>query len=193
MITADIFFASGTLFQPHPPDSGLGNINANFFFLWNTVPPHPLDICRTKRRRLGPEYFRRSPRDTHRKRGHIFVIQAGYSACSLRPFEINVPPRTQPIQLRPFRLNLILSKQAVDILDPYIAAGLVQLPTSLWSKSLCVPKKSGCFQITVNYKKNYIRSSSLPRVRFPAPMRFPIPPATPWFLLYSTSSRGLLG
>ena len=47
-------------------------------------------------------------------------------ACSLRPFEIKVPPGTQPIQLRPYILNLVLSKQADAILDSYFATGLIQ-------------------------------------------------------------------
>ena len=33
-----------------------------------------------------------------------------YGECFLRPFEIKVPPGTQPIQSRPFRLNPVLSK-----------------------------------------------------------------------------------
>ena len=48
-----------------------------------------------------------------------------YCACSLRPFEIKVPPGTQPIQSRPYRLNPVLPKQADAILDSYLAAGLI--------------------------------------------------------------------
>ena len=35
-----------------------------------------------------------------------------YGECSRRPFEIKVPPGTQPIQSRPYELNPVLSKQA---------------------------------------------------------------------------------
>ena len=72
-----------------------------------------------------------------------------YGECSLRPFEIKVPPRTQPIQSRPYRLKPVLSKQADAILDSYLAAGLIQHSTSPWSSPLvCVPKKSGDIQST---------------------------------------------
>ena len=77
-----------------------------------------------------------------------------YDECSLRPFEVKVPPGTQPIQSRPHRLNPVLSKQADAILDFYLAAGLIQHSTSPWSSPLvCVPKKSGGIRITVNYQK----------------------------------------
>ena len=63
-----------------------------------------------------------------------------YGAWSLRPVEIKVPPGTPPIQSRPYRLNLVLSKQVDVILDSYLAAGLIQHSTSPWSSPLvCVP------------------------------------------------------
>ena len=40
-----------------------------------------------------------------------------YGACSLRPFEIKVPPGTHPIQSRPYRLNPVLSKQVSRFLS----------------------------------------------------------------------------
>ena len=49
-----------------------------------------------------------------------------YGECSLRPFEIKAPPGTRPIQSRPYRLNLVPSKQADAILDSYLVAGLIQ-------------------------------------------------------------------
>ena len=67
---------------------------------------------------------------------------------------MKVPPRTQPIQSRPYRQNPILSTQADAILDSYLAAGLIQHSTSPWSSPLvCVPKESGGIRITVNYQK----------------------------------------
>ena len=77
-----------------------------------------------------------------------------YGECSLRPFEIKVPPGTQPIQSRPYRLNPVLSKQVDAILDSYLAAGLIQHSASPWSSPLvCVLKKLGGIRITVNYQK----------------------------------------
>ena len=48
-----------------------------------------------------------------------------YGECSFRPFEIKVPPGTQPIQSCPYRLNPVLSKQTDTMLDSYLAAGLI--------------------------------------------------------------------
>ena len=92
-----------------------------------------------------------------------------YGECSQQPFEIKVLPGTQPIQSRPSRLNLVLSKQADAILDSYLAAGFIQHSTSPWSSPLVyVPKKSGGIRITVNYQKlnkvTEIPQISIPRV-----------------------------
>ena len=77
-----------------------------------------------------------------------------HDECSVRPFKIKVPPGTQPIQSRPYRLNPVLSKQADAILDSFLAAGLIQHSTSPWSSPLvCVPKKSGGIRIIVNFQK----------------------------------------
>ena len=90
-----------------------------------------------------------------------------YGECSLRPFEIKVPPGTQPIQSRPHRLNPVLSKQAVAILDSYLAAGLIQHSTSPWSSPLvCVPKKPGGIRITVNYQK-LNKITEIPQIAIP--------------------------
>ena len=90
-----------------------------------------------------------------------------YGECSLRPFEIKVPPGTQPIQSRPYRLNPVLSKQVDAILDSYLAAGLIQHSTSPWSSPLvCVPKKSGGIRITVNYQK-LNKVTKIPQIAIP--------------------------
>ena len=100
---------------------------------------------------------------------------------SLRPFKINVPPGTQPIQSRPYRLNQVLFKQADAILDSYIAAGLIRCSTSPWSSPLeYVPTKPGSIQITANYQ-NLIRPLKFPRFRSPASMRFLTPSAAARF------------
>ena len=80
-----------------------------------------------------------------------------------------MPPGTQPIQSRPYRLNPDLSKQVDAILDSYLAAGLIQHSVSPWSSPLvCVPKKSGGIRITVNYQKlnnvTEISQIAIPRV-----------------------------
>ena len=90
-----------------------------------------------------------------------------YGECSLRPFEIKVPPGTQPIQSRPYRLNPVLSKQVDAILDSYFAAGLIQHSASPWSSPLvCVPKKSGGIRITVNYQK-LNKVTEIPQIAIP--------------------------
>ena len=62
-----------------------------------------------------------------------------------------------------------MAKEVDATLDQYLAAGLIQHPTSPYSNPLVViPKKSGGVRITVNYKKlNKISSLSqlpIPRV-----------------------------
>ena len=90
-----------------------------------------------------------------------------YGECSLRPLEIKVPPGTQPIQSRPYRLNPVLSKQADAISDSYLAAGLIQHSTSTWSRPLvCSPKKSGGIRITVNYQK-LNKVTEIPQIAIP--------------------------
>ena len=80
-----------------------------------------------------------------------------------------MPPGTQPIQSRPYRLNPVLSKQVDAILDSYLAAGLIQHSTSPWlSPLVCVPKKSSSIRTTVNYQKlnkvTEISQIAIPRV-----------------------------
>ena len=126
-----------------------------FLRLWNTVPPHIRQIDFA----LDAPGWEPSATDalsaTLAEYADIFSSsKLDYGACSLRPFEIKVPPRTQLIQSRPYRLNPILSNQVDAILDSYLAAGLVQHSPSPWSGPLvCVPKKSGGIRITVNYQK----------------------------------------
>ena len=88
-----------------------------------------------------------------------------YGECSLRPFK--VPPGTQPIQSRPYRLNSVLSKQVDAILDSYLAAGLIQHSASPWCSPLVyVPKKSGGIRITVNYQK-LNKVTEIPQIAIP--------------------------
>ena len=90
-----------------------------------------------------------------------------YGESSLRPFEIKVPPGTQPIQSRPYRLNPVLSKQVDAIFDSYRAAGLIQHSASPWSSSLVrVPKKSGGIRTAVNYQK-LNKLTEIPQIAIP--------------------------
>ena len=85
------------------------------------------------------------------------------------PFEISVPEGSAPVTSRPHRINPILAKEVDATLNRYLAAGLIQHSTSLYSSPLVViPKKSGGVRITVHYKKlNQISKLSqlpIPRV-----------------------------
>ena len=116
-----------------------------FLRLWNTIPP---DIQRIDFALDAPGW-EPSAIDalsaTLAEYADIFSSsKLDYGVFSLRPFQIKVPPGTQPIQSHPYRLNQILSNQVDAILDSYLAAGLIQHSTSPWSSPLeCVPTKSG--------------------------------------------------
>ena len=93
--------------------------------------------------------------------------KSDYGECSLCPLEIKVPPGTQSIQSRPYRLNPVLSKQADAILDSYLAADLIQHSTSPWSSPLvCVRKKSGGIRITLHYQK-LNKVTEIPQIAIP--------------------------
>ena len=142
-----------------PPPELLARLDPSqresFLRLWNTVPPHirridfALDAAGWDPAALD------ALSTTLTTYADVFSSsKLDYGECSLRPFEIKVPPGTQPIQSRPYRLNPVLSKQADVILDSYLAAGLIQHSTSPWSSPfVCVPKQSGGLRITVNYQK----------------------------------------
>ena len=124
--------------RPDPPDASSPELlqrlddgqRTAFLRLLNTVPPHirRIDFA------LDAPGWEPSAIDalsaTLAEYADIFALsKLDYGACSLRPFEIKVPPRTQPIQSRPCRLNPILSNQVDAILDSYLAAGLIQHST----------------------------------------------------------------
>ena len=125
-----------------------------FCRLWNTVPPHirRIDFALDAAGWDSPAVDALS--ETLAYADVFSSSKLDYGECSLRPFEIKVPPGTQPIQSRPYRLNPLLSKQVDAILNSYLAAGLIQHSASPWSSPLvCVPKKSDGIRITVNYRK----------------------------------------
>ena len=136
-------------FPDEPPPELLHRLDhsrrESFFRLWNTVPSHihRIDLA------LDAAGWDPTAIDalstTLTTYADVFSSsKLDYGECSLRPFEIKVPPGTQPIQSRPYRLNSVLSKQVDTILDSYLAADLMQHSASPWSSPLvCVPKKSG--------------------------------------------------
>ena len=141
---------------------------AAFLRLWSTVPPHIrwIDFA------LDAPGWEPSAIDALSailtEYADIFSsFKLDYGACSLRPFEIKVPPGTQPIQSHPYRLNPILSNQVDAVLDSYLAAGLIQHSTSPWSIPLvCVPKKSDGIRITINYQK-LNKVTEIPQITMP--------------------------
>ena len=77
-----------------------------------------------------------------------------FGSCSLMPFKITVPPDSEPVTSRPYRINPILAKKADAVPDQYLAAGLIQHSTSPYSSPMvAIPKKDGGVRITINYKK----------------------------------------
>ena len=115
-----------------------------------------------------------------------------YSECSLRPFEIEVPPGTQPIQSLPYRLNPVLSKQADAILDSYLVAGLIQHSTSPWLSPLCASRRNRVASELQSATKNYPRSPRFLRLRSPASTRCLTPSTAARFSPCSIFCRGLL-
>ena len=101
---------------------------------------------------MGPRRHRRSQRHCQRVRRHFSSSKLDYGACSLRPFEIKVPPGTHPISSRPYRLNPVLSKQCHFRLLPRRPTHPT-LHLAMVQPLVCVPKTSGDIRITVNYQK----------------------------------------
>ena len=102
------------------------NQRESFLRLWNTVPPYTrrIDFVLDATAWDSPAIDALS--DTLAAYADVFSSsKLDYGECSLRSFEIKVPPGTQPIQSRPYRLNPVLSKQVDAILDSYLAAGLI--------------------------------------------------------------------
>ena len=136
--------------------------------LWNTVLPHIRRIDFTLDAAGWDPAALDALSSTLTTYADVFSsFKLDYGECSLRPFEIKVPPGTQPIQSRPYRLNPVLSKQADAILDSYLATGLIQHSTSPWSSPLvCFPKKSGGIRITVICQK-LNKVTEIPQIAIP--------------------------
>ena len=102
------------------------NRHESFFRLWNTVPTHIRRIYFALDAAGWDSTALDALSATLVTYADVFSSsKLDYGECSLRPFEIKMPPGTQPIQSRPYRLNPVLSKQVDAILDSYLAAGLI--------------------------------------------------------------------
>ena len=149
----------------HRPDHSQ---RESFFRLWNTVSPpiRRLDFALNSAG-WGPTALDALSTTLSTFADVFSSFKLNYGECSLRPFEIKVPPGTQPIQSRPYRLNPVLSKHADAILDSYLAAGLIQHSASPRSRPLvCVPKKSEGIRIIVNYQ-NLNKVTEIPEIAIP--------------------------
>ena len=105
--------------RDEPPADLLGRLEEGqleaFLRLWGTVPSHIRRIYFA----LDPSGWDATAIDalssTLTEFADVFSSsKLDYGEYSLRPFENKVPPGTQPIQSRPYRLNPVLSKQAVS-------------------------------------------------------------------------------
>ena len=101
----------------------------SFLRLWNTVPSHIRRIDFV----LDAPGWDPSAIDalvsTPTEYADIFSpSKVDYGACSLCPFEIKVPPGTQPIQSRPYRLNSVFSTQADAIWTLTLPPGSSSIP-----------------------------------------------------------------
>ena len=95
--------------------------------------------------------------------------KSNFGSYSLMSFVISFPEGSAPVTSRPHRMNPILAKEVEATLNQYLAAGLIQHSTSLYSSPLVViSKKSRGVWITVNYKKlnqtNNLSQLPIPRV-----------------------------
>ena len=144
-----------------------------FLRLWSTMPPHIRQIDFVlDAPGWDPSAIDALSATLTEYADIVYSSKLDYSVCSLRPLEIKVPPGTHPIQLRPYRLNLVLSKQVNVILYSYLAAGLIQPYTSPWSSPpICNPKKSGGMRTTVNYKK-LNKVTEIPQIAIPHVVEF---------------------
>ena len=91
----------------------------SFLRLWNTVPPHirRIDFA------LDAAGWDPTAVDalsiTLTTYADVFSSsKLDYGECSLRPFEIKVPPGTRPIQSHPYRLNPVLSNRQTPSCTP---------------------------------------------------------------------------
>ena len=131
-----------------PPPERLHRLDHNqresFLRLWNTVPPHirRIDFALDAPGWGSPAIDALS--ETLAAYADVFSSsKLDYGECSLRPFEIKVPPGTQPIQSRPYRLNPVLSKQVDAILDSYLRPVSFSTPRRRGRAPLCASRRNG--------------------------------------------------
>ena len=141
-----------------------------FDIMYTRLPPHLKSINFNLH---GPEW---SPQDIRRLGDVLIQYEDRFSKsktdlgyCRTCPFKIELKPGTTPVSSRPYRTNPLISGQVDQILDSYLAAGLIQHSTSQWSSPLVVvPKRDGSIRITVNYKRlnavSIVDKYPLPRI-----------------------------
>ena len=149
---------------PHDPPTApcpqlLARLDADqrtsFLNLWDRLPLHLRDIIFDLHGSgLSPSVID-SLGDILCEFPDVFsTSKTDFGSCSLMPFKITVPPDSEPVTSRLYRINPILAKKADAVLDQYLAAGLIQHSTSPYSSPMvAIPKKDGGVRITINYKK----------------------------------------
>ena len=149
---------------PDPPDEPPPELlhrldpsqRESFFRLWNTAPPHIRRIDFTLDAASWDPTALDALSATLTTYADVFSSsKLHYGVCSLRPFEIKVPPGTQPIQSHPYRLNPVLSQPASS-----------STPRRRSSPLVCALKKSGGIRITVNYRR-LNKVTEIPQITIP--------------------------
>ena len=127
----------------------------SFLNRWDRLPPHLRDIIFDLHGSGWSPSVIDSLGDVLCEFPDVFsTSKTDSGSCSLMPFKIIVPPDSEPVTSRPYRINPILAKKADAVLDQYLAAGLIQHSTSPSSSPMvAIPKKDGGVRITINYKK----------------------------------------
>ena len=149
--------------DPHDPPTApcpqlLARLDANqrtsFLNLSDRLPPHLRDIIFDLHVSGWSPSVIDSLGDVLCEFPDVFsTSKTDFGSCSLMPFNITVPPNSEPVTSRPYRINPILAKKADAVLDQYLAAGLLQHSTSPYSSPMvAIPKKDGGVRITINYK-----------------------------------------
>ena len=89
----------------------------------------------------------------------FYTSKTDFYSISILLFTTFTPPDIGPVFSRPYRINPIIAEKADAVLDPYLAAGLIQHSTFLYaSPVVAIPKTDISVLVTVNHK--YLNSIS---------------------------------
>ena len=121
--------------DPHDPPTALcpqllarldADQRTSFLNLWDRLPPHLRDIIFDLHGSGWSPSVIDSLGDVLCEFPDVFsASKTDFGSCSLMPFKISVPPHSEPVTSRPYRINPILAKKADAVLDQYLAAGLI--------------------------------------------------------------------